>query len=157
MKSSTYQKSKKDDLIEMSVSAQFTPADKKVKRIVDPQDVLPRVHLEESIDNLASQLIQFKHAQAKSSTIDLVEDDFHRSSIPKIGEKISKLSDVSTGMIKRYQLARAARVEASRRLKVCDRIDVLRKYVDSDADFKPKRGQLASRRDLRNRVAFSHI
>ena len=60
--------------------------------------------------------------------------------MPKIGEKVSKLSSVSTDLVKRYQLARAARVEANRRLKVCARLKVLREKIVTRANFRPLQG-----------------
>ena len=138
----------------LSVANQFTPADRR-KRTVDASDSIARVHLEASIETLQTQLYAFKDALTKNSTVDLVESDQHQTSLPRIGEKVSKLSSVSTNLVKRYQLARAARVEANRRLKVCSRLSTLRSFIDYEASFKPVKGMIGSRDYLRDTVAFS--
>ena len=143
-----------EDSIIMSVNTKFTPADRP-KRVMDLDDNIPRVHLEESIENLQNQIKEFRFACAKDSTIDLVESENVRTSIPKIGEKLSKLSSVKTNLVKRYQIARAARVEANRRIKVCNRLTELRERIDQDADFMPLIGATASRKYLRARVNFN--
>ena len=62
--------------------------------------------------------------------------------VPKIGGKVSMLANVRETLCKRYQLAKAARVEAQRRLLLIDRIKTLRQFIQSEVDFRPQIGMI---------------
>lgn len=49
------------------------------------------------------------------------------------------LGNVRETLTKRYQLAKAARIEASRRLKVIAKIRSMRNFLDIHVNYKPMR------------------
>ena len=73
---------------------------------------------------------------------------------PKIGDKVSMLGNVRETLTKRYQLAKAAKVEASRRLKMIDHIRDLRAFVKQHVDYKPMYGEIDLKKEYLERVAY---
>ena len=74
---------------------------------------------------------------------------------PKIGDKVSMLGNVRETLTKRYQLAKAARVEASRRLKLIERIRLLRTFITLSVSYKPMRGMQCQKSLLLERIAYA--
>ena len=74
------------------------------------------------------------------STIPFTQQDSVVHVTPKIGDKVSMLGNVRETLTKRYQLAKAARIESSRRLKIIERIRMLRVFIAIQVNYKPMRG-----------------
>ena len=64
------------------------------------------------------------------------------------------LANVRQTLTKRYQLAKAARIEANRRLRLIDEIINLREFIYSKVNYKPMRGMKDQQEVLFERIAY---
>ena len=115
---------------------------------------LPK-HIQKEIkDTQETQLYEFYEAMLQPSTLPFTQRPEIAAMTPKIGDKVSMLGNVRETLTKRYQLAQAAKVEASRRLKMIDQIRNLRNFIKQHVDYKPMYGEPDLKKEYLERVAY---
>ena len=89
------------------------------------------------------------------STLPFTQQEDVAHVTPKIGDKVSMLRNVRETLTKRYQLAKAARIEASRRLKNIAKIRQLRQFIAYAVYYKPMRGMLCQKSLLLDKISYT--
>ena len=116
--------------------------------------LLPLKVKEELHATQAGQLFEFYEAVLQPSVTPFTKLPKVAGITPKLGDKVSMLANVRETLTKRYQLAKAARIEARRRLKIIDKIKDLREFIEDKITFRPSPGEEDMKTLLLNRVAF---
>lgn len=74
---------------------------------------------------------------------------------PKIGDKVSMLGNVRETLTKRFQLAKAAKIEARRRLMIIEYIRKLRNFIQNEINFKPKAGMENAKHVCLEKISYT--